>query len=55
MTTKMYKFQSRETGEVFEVGLTIEEAQERLRKAEQYDKVCGEYTTDFYEIVEDEQ
>ena len=49
-----YNFQSRETGEVFETGLTLFEAQERLRKAEQYDKMNGDYTLDFYEIVEAE-
>jgi hypothetical protein len=48
-----YRIQDREAGNVIEVGLSYEEAQETLAKFEADDKQEGNYEEDFYEIVEE--
>jgi hypothetical protein len=48
-----YRIQDREAGNVIEVGLSYEEAQETLAKFEADDKENGTYTEDFYEIVQE--
>lgn len=48
-----YRIQDREAGNVIEVGLSYEEAQEILAKFEADDKADGTYTEDFYEIVQE--
>jgi hypothetical protein len=46
--TKTYRIQDRESGNLIETGLTLEEAQEMLAKFESDDKADGSYTEDFY-------
>ena len=54
---KTYKEQCRETGEVFEKGLTFERAEETLQAFlldDMLDCEVGDYDPDFYEIREEE-
>lgn len=50
---KTYRIQSRETGELFEDGLTLEGAESLVQDWETGDKIDGIYTRNFYEIVEE--
>ena len=50
---KTYKIQDREAGNVFENGLTYEEAKNTLAKFEYEDKKNGIYEEGFYELVEE--
>ena len=50
---KTYKIQDREAGNVFENGLTYEEAKNRLAEFEYEDKKFGIYEEGFYELVEE--
>jgi hypothetical protein len=49
---KTYKIQDREAGNVIEEGLSIEEANKLLSEYEEADKKEGNYSENFYEIVE---
>jgi hypothetical protein len=49
---KKYKIQDRQTGELIESNLTLEQAKELVLKYEEADKSEGIYEPDFYEIVE---
>ena len=50
---KTFKIQDREAGNFIEGGLSYEEAVEQVRSHESEDKNDGNYTVDFYEIVEE--
>jgi hypothetical protein len=50
---KKYIIKCRETGTVIEEESTLEEAMETLEDYEKTDKKEGNYTLDFYEIVEE--
>lgn len=49
---KTYSVRNRETGEVFEYGLTEAEAKRTLMYFEDQDKQDGIYEPNYYEIVE---
>lgn len=50
---KTFKIQDREAGNVIETGLTLSEAENLLIQFEKEDRQDGNYTPDFYEIVEE--
>lgn len=52
MTT--YNIQDKETGTVIETVATIEEAELLVAQYEATDKTDGNYSVDFYEIVEND-
>lgn len=52
---KTYKIQDKQAGNVIDKGLSQEEADKLLAKYEEQDKANGDYTPDFYEVVEDEE
>jgi hypothetical protein len=49
---RKYKIQDRQTGELIESNLTLEQAKQILEVFETTDKSDGTYEPDFYEIVE---
>ena len=50
-----YRIQDREAGNIIEVGLSLIEAEKILAGYEAEDKKDGEYTPNFYEIVEQDE
>jgi len=50
---KKYKIQDKEAGNVIENNLTLEDAIRILKEYEETDRKEGNYSPDFYEIVED--
>ena len=51
---KTYKIQDREAGNVIEIGLTSQQANDLLNQFEETDKKEGNFMPDFYEIKEEE-
>lgn len=50
-----FKIQDREAGNIIELGLTLDEAEQFLQEFEKQDKKEGIYVPDFYEIRKDEE
>ena len=48
----LYKIQDRETGNVIDEFATLEKAEQTLEEYEKMDKADGNFTPNFYEIVE---
>lgn len=51
---KTYKIQDREAGNVIEFGLTLNEAEKKVKDFEKADKKEGSFTLEFYEIKAEE-
>lgn len=49
-----YNIQDRETGTVIDTVSTLEEAERTVEQYENTDKIDGNFTVDFYEIVGNE-
>ena len=54
-TTKTFKIQDREAGNVIVTGLNFKEGLKRIREYEKEDKLNGFYVSDFYELVEENE
>lgn len=52
---KTYKLEIREIGEVIDIFTTYEEAKEQLDKYEQEDQANGDFTENYYNILEVEK
>ena len=51
---RTYKIQDREAGNVIETGLEFDAARKLVKEHEMTDRNEGNYTPDFYEVVEED-